>query len=93
MMRFTAGHKYARILSLGAKHLARHYPDNVGEWLTFLIEQDRYNVQMRGIWYDLLVLVQYNYLKETDTVSFICYIIIIAKGLILFLLQTGSKYN
>ncbi|KAF2904581.1 hypothetical protein ILUMI_01601 [Ignelater luminosus] len=66
MMRFTAGHKYTRALSIGAKHLARHFPNNVEEWLTFLIEQDRYNVQMRGTWYDLLALVQYNYLKEID---------------------------
>ncbi|KAF5274629.1 hypothetical protein FQR65_LT04329 [Abscondita terminalis] len=64
IVRFTPGHQYASALSSGLKHLTKHYPTEVNEWLQFLLQQHMYCRKLVGSWYNTLITVQSFHLKQ-----------------------------
>lgn len=69
LLRFTAGYKYASLLSTATKHLSVDYPSEVRDWLQLLLNQQLFCQNKRGYWYDQLAMVEAKYFKNLEKVS------------------------
>ncbi|KAF5293920.1 hypothetical protein FQA39_LY13625 [Lamprigera yunnana] len=67
LQKFTPGYQYTRVLTTGLQHLTKHYPMKVNKWLQYLIEVSLHCRNLIGKWYNMLIMVQYTHLNQTDT--------------------------
>lgn len=64
LRRFSAPWIYCNVLYSGSQNLGKYYPNEVCEWLSYMLKQDIYCVRKRGLWYIQKCLVQKTHVKD-----------------------------